>query len=195
MIRARIVQKPDIAKIKKNIAFGTARGLTQTAKDGQAAVVDALHGTFTLRGQWFRQNMRHGIKITPATPAKLQSEVKTAADWLEPHETGKDKTPRGQNLAVPTENVRRTKRMIIPRGQRPRGLGAKAFVMQTRRGPVLAERVTRGKNKGIRILYGLERRVKIRKQSTFYEPIRKVVKSNLRENVRKSIAQALATMK
>ena len=195
MIRARITQKPDIAKIKKNIAFGTARGLTQTAKDAQAASIEAIQSTFTTRGQWFRQNMRHGIKITPATPAKLQSEVKTAADWLEPHETGSDKTPRGKNLAVPTENVRRTKRMVIPRGQRPRGLGAKAFVMQTRRGPVLAERVTRGKNKGIRILYGLEKRVKIRKQSTFSEPIRKTVDRKLRKNINDSIAQALRTMR
>ena len=195
MLRARVIQKPDFPAIKKQIAFGTAKGLTDTAKDAQKAVVDALQSTFTLRGNWFRQNMRHGIKITPAKRDKLQSAVHTLADWLEPHETGKDKTPRGSNIAVPTENVRRNKRMIIPKGQRPKGLGDKVFVMQTKRGPVLAQRITRGKNKGIRILYGLEKKVAIKKNSTFYEPAEKTVKANLKKNIDAGIRYALATAK
>src|SRR5688572_13527526 len=128
--RARITQMPPpVAKVLRQLDFGTAVGLTKTAKEGQAAVVGALKGTFTLRGRWFEQNMRHGIKITPATPAKPRSEIKTAADWLEPHETGKDKRARGGRLAVPTDQVRRSKRMMIPRGQRPKGLAGKVFVL------------------------------------------------------------------
>ncbi len=192
---ARIVQRPDFAKVMRNIDFGTATGLTKTAKQGQAAVVDSLKDTFTLRGRWFEQNMRHGTKITPARKDKLQAEVKTAADWLEPHETGSDKTPRGRNLAVPTEAVRRTKRMIIPRGQRPKGLAGKAFVLETKHGPVLAQRLVRGKRKGLIILYGLEPRVKIRKRSTFYTPVERTVSRHLKENIRNGIANALRTMR
>lgn len=196
MLNIRITQYPPSAeKIMKNINFGTAKGLTQTAKEGQSAVVGALKGTFTLRGKWFEQSNRFGIKITPATKTKLTSEVKTAADWLEPHEEGKDKTPQGNTLAVPTDQVRRNKRLIIPRGQRPKGLAAKAFVLQTKRGPVLAQRLKRGKRKGLIILYGLEKSVKIKKQSTFYDPIRKVIDRRLEKNIRDGIAFALKTMK
>jgi len=168
-------------------------GLTNTAKEGQAAVVSALKGTFTLRGNWWQQSNRFGIRIKPAKKNDLQAEVRTNADWLEAHETGKDKSAKGGNVAVPTDQVRRNKRLIIPRGQRPKGLGAKAFVLQTKHGPVLAQRISRGPRKGLVVLYGLERTVKIKKQSTFYEPIQKVVKRRLTENVRKGIAHAFAT--
>ena len=192
----KLVQRPpSAAEIYKQTMFGTALGLTNTAKDGQKAVVEELKKTFTLRGTWYQQNMRHGIKVVPATKARLEAVIGTNADWLEPHETGRDKTARGGNVAVPTENVRRNKRMIIPRGQRPRGLGAKVFVLQTKNGPVLAQRISRGKNAGIRILYGLERSVRIRKQSTFYAPIDRVVRRNLNRNVAEGITRAFATMR
>lgn len=192
-IAIKLVQRPpSAAEIYKQTQFGTALGLTNTAKDAQKAVVGSLRSTFTLRGTWFNQNMRHGIKVQPATKTNLQAVVGTNADWLEPHETGKDKTPRGQNLAVPTENVRRNKRLIIPRAMRPKGLAGKAFVLETRHGKVLA---IRGKRKGLQVLYGLERKVRIRKQSTFYEPIEKTVKSNINRNVAEGIARAFATMR
>src|SRR5688500_4786210 len=96
MLSTRIIQRPpDATKVMKNINFGLARGLTQTAKDGQAAVLGALRGTFTLRGTWFQQNMRHGIKVKPARPHDLSAEVHTLASWLERHETGKAKTAQG----------------------------------------------------------------------------------------------------
>lgn len=186
---------PSADKLYKNVQFGTAMGLTKTAKDGQAASVDAIKGTFTVRGNWWQQNMRHGIKIKPARPTDMTAEVKTAADWLEPHETGKDKQARGGDVAVPTDQIRRNKRMIIPRGQRPRGLGAKVFKLMTKRGEVLAQRMQRGPRKGIVILYGLERSVKIRKQSTFYEPIGKAVKRNINKNIADGIAKAFSTMR
>lgn len=195
MINIRLVKRPDMAAIIKQVNFGTAVGLTKTAKEGQSAVVGAIKGTFTTRGTWFNQNMRHGIKITPAKKDKLQAEVKTLADWLEPHETGTDKHARGGRVAVPTDQVRRNKRLIIPRGQRPKGLAAKAFVLQTKRGPVLAQRLMKGKRKGLIVLYGLEKTVKIKKNSTFYEPLEKVVKRRLHDNIRDGIKFALATMK
>ena len=172
--------------------FGTAVGLTKTAKQAQDAVVSSLRSTFTLRGNWFEQRNKFGIKITPARKDKLQAEVKTAADWLEAHEEGTDKTGQGR-LAIPTDQVRRNKRMIIPRGQRPKGLASKAFILETKKGPVLAQRLMKGKRKGLIILYGLEKTVKIKKRSTFHEPIKKVVKSNLKDNIRTGIAMAFAT--
>lgn len=193
-LKARIsTNLPSAAEFNKQLRFGTAKGLTETAKQGPAAVVGALKGTFTLRGTWFNQNMRHGIKITPATKINLKSEVKTTADWLEPHEIGKDKTARGGSVAVPTDQVRRNKRAIIPKAQRPRGLGEKVFVLMTKHGKVLAQRLKKGKRKGLIVLYGLEKSVKIRKQSTFFEPIKKVVDRRLVKNIRDGIDFALKT--
>jgi len=196
MLKARITQMPPpLSKVIKQLNYGTAVGLTKTAKEGQTAVVGALKGTFILRGSWWQQSNRFGIRIKPATPGSLQSEVRTAADWLEPHETGRDKTARSGRVAVPTDQVRRNKRQIIPQAQRPRGLKGKAFLIQTRKGPVLAQRIRRGPRKGLVVLYGLESHVKIRKQSTFYEPIDKVVRRRGRAIIDREIGNAFQNMR
>jgi len=192
-VTARIVQMPDLRAIAKQIDFGTAKGLTDTAKAAQKASIAAIKSTFTTRGNWMEPSNRFGVRVTPARRDKLTAEVHTAADWLKPHETGEDKRARTGNVAVPTDQVRRNKRMIIPRGQRPKGLAAKAFKLQTKHGVVLAQRLKRGKRKGLIVLYGLEPSVKIKRQSTFYEPIEKAVKDNLRQNIAAGIRFALAT--
>jgi hypothetical protein len=192
----KILQRPPRADaINKQLDFGTALGLTKTAQQGQQAVLGALRGTFTLRGSWFNPSNKFGIRVKPATKSDLSAEVRTNADWLIVHEEGTDKKARSGNVAVPTEQVRRNKRFIIPRGQRPKGLGSKAFVLQTKHGPVLAQRITRGKRKGLIVLYGLEKSVHIKKQSTFHEPIQKVVDRRLGTNIAEGIQKALATAK
>lgn len=196
-ISVKVIERPPSSeKITKNINFGIARGLTRLAKDGQSAVRGALRGAFTLRGTWFEQQNRFGVKIKPAKPNDLESAVQTRADWIERHETGQDKASiEGHNIVVPTDQVRRNKRFIIPRGQRPKGLGTKAFVLQTKHGPVLAQRITRGKRKGLIVLYGLERKVRIKKVDVFEKPIEKVVGRRGARIIEQSIVDALATMR
>jgi hypothetical protein len=192
---ARIVKMPpSAAEIMKQVNFGTAKGLTETAQEGQAAVVDALGSNFTLRGKWFEKNMKHGIKITPATKTKLRSEVKTAADWLEAHETGKDKTGRSHRISVPLWGARpRGSRKILYTKLRAAAMLAsgKAFIIDTPKGEIVVT------TKGGRIipLYGLESKVKIKKKSSFYEPIEKVVKRSLKGNIAAGIRHAFATMR
>ncbi len=195
MISARIIKRPDFAKISRNIDFGTAMGLTETAKQAQAASIGAIKGTFVTRGNWMEPSNRFGIRIEPATKTKLRAVVKTQANWLKHHEEGTDKRGQGGNVAVPTAEVRRNKRQIIPKAQRPRGLGAKVFKLMTKHGPVLAQRMKRGPRKGVVVLYGLEGSVKIRKRSTFHEPIQKVVDRRLKQNITAGIRKALATMR
>lgn len=202
----QILEKPNWPKLLKNVKFGIAVGLTKTAKDGQSASQNSIRSTFTVRGNWWQQSNRFGIRITPAKRDDLVAEVKTAADWLAIHETGGLKHPRGRNLAVPTENVRRNKRQIIPKAQRPRNL-KEAFVLNTRKGPVLFRRMflnrggkltgrkLRGVAGALVALFGLEPSVRIRKQSTFYEPIQKAVNENLTKHVAQEIRNALDTMK
>lgn len=180
----------------KQINFGTAVGLTQTAKDGQKASQQSLRSTFTIRNKWPEVGPL-AIKITPATKAKLQSAIHTNAEFLIPHETGKDKTGRGgHRLGVPSVMLRpQGSRKILRAGMRPKALLAsgKAFVLHTKRGDVIAQ--VKGKGQRLVVLYGLEPKVRIRKRSTFYEPIDKVVKRNLHRNVMNGIQRAFATMR
>lgn len=185
---------PPIEQIAKQIRYGTAVGLTRTAKQGQAAVLDALRSTFTLRGTWYEPGNRFGIKIEAAKRDKLEAAVQTRADWLEIHETGGTRRPTKNYLAVPTDLVRRNKRQIIPRTQRPRNL-QRSFVLQTKSGPILFVRRGRGKRSTIIPLYSLEKSVPVKKQSTFFEPISEVVKKHLRENIAREVKNALATMR
>jgi hypothetical protein len=192
-LKTRITSSlPSAAEFNKQTRFGTAKGLTETAKEGQAAVVGALKGAFTLRGQWFQANMRHGIKITPATKLKLQSEVKTAADWLEPHETGEDRKAKGRRLAVALWGARpKGSRKILSTVLRPKALlrAGKAFILDTHRGEIIATL----KADRIVPLFGLEDKVAIKKQSTFYEPLKKLVYRRLIQNVQDGIDFALKT--
>lgn len=197
-ISLKLIQSPpSAAEIYKQTMFGTALGLTNTAKQAQKAVMHALGDTFTLRGQWFNQSQKYGIKIRPATKTNVEAVIGTAADWLAIHETGGIKTGRGgHRLAIPTENVRRRKSTgIIPTAMKPKALKLKGrtFIIQTKNGAVLFERKYKGKRSKIVALYNLEPRARIRKQSTFYEPIDMVVKKYLNENVIAGIVKAFAT--
>lgn len=194
MLRVQVTKKPNFSSIQKNIRFGVAVGLTKTAKDGQTAVLDSLKSTFELRGSWFNPGNKFGIKIKGANKTNMEAQVRTLADWLVLHETGGVKRPRGENLAIPTENVRRNKRLIIPRGQRPAALRNKrTFVLHTKRGKVLFQRKYKGKRSQIVALYNLEPRARIRKESTFFAPIRNVVNRSLMRNITAEVKKALAS--
>ena len=192
-----VQRPPTAAKIDRNLRFGVAMGLTETAKQGQKAVQGSLRGTFTLRGSWWQQSNKFGIKIKAAKRDDLSAEVRTMADWLVPHEKGGTKTAtRGGRLAVPTDNVRRNKRDIITRANRPSALrGKRTFVIRTSKGDVLFQRKYKGKRSFITPLYNLEPRVHIRRQSTFFAPIETVVNRRLQRNVLAGMHKALATMK
>jgi hypothetical protein len=177
--------------LDKQIIFAAAQSLTEVAKESQTAVIADIQQTFTTRGKWYLPSNKYGIKIKAAKKNELTSEVKTAADWLALHETGGTKTPDGQHLAVPTANVRRTKRQIITRSQRPRNL-KRSFVIQTASGPVLFQR--RGKRK-IVALYDLEPKVKIKKESTVIEPTRRIVQQRFDRIFEKNLANAVQTAK
>jgi hypothetical protein len=183
-------------KINKQIDFGTAVGLTKTAKEGQTAVIGALKGSFTLRGTWFQPSSKVGIRIKPATKTNLKAEITTAADWILKQIKGGQYFPfKGNMLAIPTENVRRNKRMIIPRGQRPLRL-QKAFVIKTAGGAsILFQRKGRGKKKDLVAMYILVPKVLIHAVDTFYEPIQKVVDRRLLKNIGDGIEMAFKTAK
>lgn len=191
---------PSAAEIFKQMNFGTAKGLTDTAKQGQRAVVDALKdGRFTLRSNWFEQSNRMGIRITPATKTSLQASVQTMADWLEKHEKGGDFGGKsGHRLSVPLFKLRpRGSTKKIPSAMKVKALLAsgKAFILNTPKGDVVVLPKGKGASSRLDFLYGLEPKVRVRRQSMFYDPINNVVKRNLDKNIEAGIAYAFKTMR
>lgn len=175
--------------LDRQIVFAAAVALTTTAKQAQESSINAVRSTFTTRGNWFLPGNKFGVRVTPARKENLSASVHTEADWLALHEKSGTKTPKGRSLAVPTENVRRTKRQLITRAQRPKNL-KRAFVIKTRSGPVLFQR----KNKRLIVaLYNLEPKGRIRKASTVVEPTVKVAARRFGSNFGIALKKALET--
>jgi hypothetical protein len=179
----------------QQLTYAAARALTQTAKDSQTASIEAIRRTFTTRGTWYLPSSRFGVRITPATKERLETAVRTAADWLIPHETGEDKVAQGGGLlAIPMVGRGRPRPSVgakVRADLKPRALGGRGVVIETRRGPVLFAR----RDKRLVAFYGLERRAHIRKRSTVIEPTVQTFGSNFGDNLAEAIAEALRTAK
>lgn len=184
-----------VLTLDEQIVYAAARALTRSAQQSQAAAIDAIKRTFTTRGSWYLPGSRFGVRIQPATKARLESAVKTLADWLIPHETGQDKTAAGGGLlAIPLVGrgrPRPSQSAKVRRDLKPRALGGKSVVLNTRRGPVLFQK-QRGR---LAALYGLERRARIRRRSTVIEPTVETVDRRFGDNLAEALAEALRTAK
>jgi hypothetical protein len=181
--------------LDRQLVYAAALALTKTAKESQAASIEAIKRTFTTRGTWYLPSSKFGIRISPATKEKLEAAVITAADWLIPHETGEDKVAQdGGLLAVPIVGPGRprpTWGSKVRSDLKPRALGRRGVVIETRRGPVLFAR----QDRRLVAFYGLERRARIRKRSTVVEPTIKTVDKYFGVNFAASLAEALRTAK
>lgn len=182
-----------VVTFEEQLTYAAARALTQTARQSQAASVEAIRRTFTTRGTWYLPGSRFGVRVTPATKARLESAVRTAADWLIPHETGEDKVAGGGGLlAVPLVGrgrPRPSQGAKVRADLKPRALGRRGVVIETRRGPVLFAR----QDRRLVAFYGLERRARIRKRSTVVEPTVRTFAGNFGDNLAGAIAEALRT--
>jgi hypothetical protein len=182
-----------LLRLDDQLLYAAAVALTKTTKQSQAKVIDAIRRTFTTRGSWYLPGSRFGIRITPAAKERLESTLKTAADWLIPHETGEDKTAQGGGLlAIPLVGPgkpRPTWGSTVRADLKPRALGDKGVVLQTRNGPVLFYR----QDRRLVAFYGLERRARIRKRSTVIEPTVRTFGKQFGPNFATAVAEALRT--
>ena len=196
-LTAKIVQRPPSAeKIIKQLLYGTAVGLTKTAKEAQAAVQGSARGKFTIRNRWLEQQTPVGIKIKPAMPTNPVAEVYTKAPFGPRQEFGGTKIPYKHWLAIPiTGTARPTKSSMIPKRNLPRSL-QNAFVLTTKKGTtLLCVRKARGKNKGIVPMYVLVTRVQVKRTNWFHDPIEKVVRRRMMSIIDREIGIALAKMR
>lgn len=194
-ISAKLVKAPPSAdKILKNINYGTAVGLTKTAKEAQAAVISNMRSTFTIRNQWLTSPI--GIKITPATKTNLKAEIKTAARFLPMHEEGATKFPLHNHIAVPTKFAQPNKGSRIRAENKPRALiasGQAAIVTSDKGTKILYAH--KGPRKGWVPMYILTPKAKQKKVDIWEKPIEKVLHRRLHANIEREVAKALATMR
>lgn len=207
MITAKLVKRPDMDKILKNVRFGTAMGLTRTAKEGQEAVQGAVRSSFTFRNNWLAPSNKFGIRIKPAKRDDLSAEVKTQATWLKKQGKGGNVTAssrvrqfrytyNGQEfIARPSKELRppgSTK--VLVKRLWPSAL-KNPFVTKTKKGVyLLCQRYGPGP-RDIVVMYILDPVVTIKPVDAFYKPIQKVVDRRLNTNIRTGIDRALATMR
>lgn len=200
MLVSRIKVSTTRLDLDKQTTFALASALTLTAKQGQAAAIKAIDGAFTVRTNWHRQGP-FSVRVRPATKQNLVAWVGTAAEWLEkfirePAGSIVLKIPQGNFLAIPTTNVRRTKRDLVRAAQRPQRLrGHRDFLVPLRngRGFLLMQQQGRGKNKRNVALYVLVKQARIREKDVLFGPTRKAYETHFSKILRVQLEQALAT--
>lgn len=191
---------------KDEVPFAIAKALTKTAQDIQSKIIANLPGQFTLRTGWYKPNTPYGFRIQKATKSSLTAKVYTKAPWMQLQETGGIKQTSGKRLAIPfiqkqgsrpgvVFGVKRTKRDLIMKSQKPQSLGSKAFIVKGKKGDLLATRTGRGKKSILRILYGLEPKANVKARLHMAETAEQVVAQGWRNNFEEAIAFALKTSK
>lgn len=196
-ITTSIVGNPHL---EKQTVFALASSLTLTAKEIQTETIKTIEGSFTVRTNWDKPGNIFGVRIKPATKQNLESWVGTAAEWLEkfirePAGSFVVKLPKGEFLAIPTSNVRRTKRDLIRAMQRPRALRGKRDIvlpMKSGKGFVLFQEQGRGANVRRVALYFLVRRAQIREKDVLFAPAKKVFQKRFGEIYYQQLRKALA---
>jgi hypothetical protein len=180
-----------VLSLDRQIQFAAVTTATDLAKQSQAAAIDAIRETFNTTNPWYLPTNFYGVHFAPATLDNPTSQVKSNAYWLVPHEIGGLKTPHeGDFLAIPTEAIQPDRSHPVPRDKRPAAL-ADAFILPTRRGPKLFERI----NNQLRVVYNLVRSVRIQKHSTIVEPTIRTVETKLAPTFTAKLLEALRTAK
>jgi hypothetical protein len=138
--------------VMRQLPFATARALTLTAQDAQAAIRAGMPGRFTIRNAWSQR----GIIVRPASkdviPYRSAVMVGDIWNYLFLQEPGGEKTPLSSaHLAIP-EDIRSSPGQILRRSMRPKALLARkdVFIKDLGGGnQAIYQRV----GKGLKLLY------------------------------------------
>lgn len=182
-----------IGSIPKQINYGASVGLNNLATHMRDSELAGAKNALTLRGRWYEPRSRFGFNVQFAKKNDLNAAVYTRADWLILHTEGGIKTARGR-IAIPTVEVKRSKRDMITRANRPRNVKG-SFLIHTSKGDAIAIRKGKGKRSRLVILYWLEKQAKIKKVYDFYEIGKKVYDRNAQRYFSDGIDTALRGMR
>lgn len=199
-------------ELSKQESFARVSALTKTAHDVKTSQIKATEEKFTIRNNW---NTRGPLafKVKGATKQNPVALIETAAEFLEKFIRERPgsftiKLPQGNFIAIPTSNVKRTKRDIIRAAQRPAALRGKRDVvlpMKSGRGYVLFQgkpnrsrgerRSSGGRGRAGRLvaLYILTPRARIKQVDVIQGPAEKTVQKRFAINYAAALEKALAT--
>lgn len=182
---------------KRQLPFATARAITQTGFDFQKAERAHFADAFTLRRQSFIE--REGVKLFGGIATKgkpsITFGVSDKASFLAKFETGATKLPqRAKALELPVD-VRRNKRDIITRSNRPRQLLNKSnvFKLDVQTGKLPAGIYQRMANRRLKLLFAAEPQAKTPKILEFVSTMQKTVQDRWRENFANALRDAVRT--
>ncbi len=201
-ITAKLVKKPITAdRIMKYMTNGISAGLTKTAKEGQAAVIEKVKGgTFKNKTPWYNPSSPIGIRIKASTGETLRAEINTRAYFGPLQEKGGVKLPfSSTHLAMPARVGPLARMRRIPDDLRPKALIAsgKGFLVTTERGTellVVHNYRERGRYKGITVMYVLIKKANIKRTDFFEKPIQAVVSRNLAKNIDDAVRKSLGRL-
>lgn len=180
--------------VSDQVPFASAMALTQTVRDIQTVErTEELPRRFTLRNRWVQQ----GIVITPATKRSLVAAVGSRDHFMALHATGGTKRPqRSKNISVPA-GVKRNKRDLITRANRPRQLldRRRVFVNRIKGGTLaILQRLTR-KRYPLRVLYVLSPFAKVSKRWGLDDTAKKIAQTRWAQNFVGSMIRAMGSRK
>lgn len=184
-----------IRNLPKQIRYATAVALTRSAEHAQQSILSRTHDIFTIRKNWLTPGNMFGINRKAARADDLTAEVYTRAPWMSLQESGGLKIPAKKWLAIPQEGVRRTKKDLIPSGEKPKALKRSFVIWNTKSGPMLFKRTGRGKNSTIKAMYAFEKNAKIDPRWQFVRTGIDTVKKVYAKIFAASIKDALETAK
>lgn len=181
---------------QKQVPFATARALTWTAKDAQAAIRQKVQSSMILRRKWALS----GIRIKAAQKRHglngMFAEV-GSVDWFmadQLGETSNVRKPRSSRYRAIPRKVRRTRASAIPRSKRPKALLSRSnvFVQERVKGrPAIWQRQA----KGLKLLYTLTPEQRITPVFSFNDAVAKLAADRFPRHWLRSMNEAVATAK
>jgi hypothetical protein len=182
----------NIQNIGRQLPFAISKALNSTAEKIRTDTLQGAKAVLNIRGSWSNPRTKFGFNVKPSTKANLTAEIYTNADWMVMQEDGGIKTAKGL-IAIPTAEVRRNKKDIITKGNRPK-MAKGAFKVTMKDGKqFIAKRVGKGKNKRLVILYWLEKQANIKGVYKFHDIGMNTFKNNIEADMKSAIDYAMAT--
>lgn len=178
----------------KQLPFALSKAINSTADRIREATLKGANDVLTLRGTWWKPRSKYGFNVKPSTKRNLTAEIYTKADWMVQHEDGGIKAAKGL-IAIPTIDVKRNKKDIITKGNRPRNI-KNAFKVTAKNGnEFIAKMSGRGKNKKLVILYWLEKKATIKGVFKFHDIAKQTFDKHFESDFRDAVDYALRTAK
>ena len=179
-------------KVQSQVAYATARALTQTAKDVQAELNTSINQVFD-RPIPFTQK---AVGIVYANKATLTSRVflkDIQAGYLGLEVTGGVRTPKRRALVLPGRALPLNAYGNMPRGK-IRALLARGDTFSGKVGGTAGiwQRMKKG---GMKLLVLYEPKATYRKRFPFYEVALRTIDRRITGNMEAALQQALATMR